>query len=253
MVDGRIEPEDVDNLVAAFQFLAGQECVDSKRVGIGGFCVGASFALMAAAQKSIRDQVAFVNAFGPYFDMRDLAGAIFSKIKVYGNESQPWEPNSLTHRVFVTHLTEDLPSNEQDALRAAFLDGQTLDEGQVELSGEAQAVYRLLKGAPLEDVPHYLGRIPQMTRERMAQVSPRTHLEGLKARVLMMHDRNDNLVPAYESRRLADALKERGNFRHTEYGIFTHVTPTLRGGLWGSASELWRFFRHMHSIMLQAT
>ena len=114
-------------------------------------------------------------------------------------------------------------------------------------------MYRLLEGSPLEDVPQYLGQIPQRTRERMVQISPRTHLEGLKARVLIMHDRNDNLVPAYESRRLADALKERGNFRHTEYGIFTHVTPTLRAGLLGSASELWRFFRHMHSIMLQAT
>ena len=51
----------------AFQYLKSREYVDSNRVGMGGFCVGASFALVAAADPRIRRDVVFVNAFGPYF------------------------------------------------------------------------------------------------------------------------------------------------------------------------------------------
>ena len=67
-----IDPVEIDNLVRAFQFLEQQDWVDSKRVGIGGFCVGASFSLVAAADPRISDRVRFVNAFGPYFDAEDL-------------------------------------------------------------------------------------------------------------------------------------------------------------------------------------
>ena len=111
MADGRMEPEDVDNLVAAFQYLSAQNYVDKSRVGMGGFCVGASFSIMAASEAPIRDNVAFVNAFGPYFDMRDLIGAISSGTKSYGDETLSWEPNKLSRKVFITHLTQDPPGS----------------------------------------------------------------------------------------------------------------------------------------------
>ena len=253
MMDSRMEPEDVDNLVAAFQFLASREYVDPSRVGMGGFCVGASFVLMAAADESIRDQVAFVNAFGPYFDMEDLAKAIASKSAFYGDETRPWEPDHLTRRVYIIHLTQDLSAAEQEALRATFLDNRPLAVPVEELSDQGRAVYNLLKGVPLEETQGHLRQLAQRTQDRMAQISPRNYLEGLKARVLIMHDRNDDLVPAYESQRLADALQERGNVKHTEYyDIFSHVTPNLGSGL-DVVTELFKFFRHMHSVMLQAT
>ena len=252
MMEKRMEPGEIDNLVAAFDYLASQEYVDQQRIGMGGFCVGASFTLMAASQEAVRDRVAFVNAFGPYFDMRDLLKAITSKSQFYADETGPWDPDHLTREVYVLHLTQDLPSEERSIMRKVFLDGQPLDRPLKELSREGQAVHQLLKGVPLEEAEGYLQRIPPKTQEDMALMSPRTHLEGLKTRVLIMHDREDDLVPAYESRRLADALKERGNVRHTEFGIFRHVTPNLGSGL-DTAAELLKFFRHMHAILLQAT
>ena len=63
-----IEPAETGNLVWAYQYLAEREYVDPDRVGLGGFCVGASFALVAAADPRIQDDVYFVNAFGPYYD-----------------------------------------------------------------------------------------------------------------------------------------------------------------------------------------
>ena len=51
MAEGRMEPEDIHNLVAAYQFLSSQDFIDPSRVGIGGFCVGASYSIMAATQE----------------------------------------------------------------------------------------------------------------------------------------------------------------------------------------------------------
>ena len=81
-----IEPAETGNLVWAFQYLSEREYVDLDRVGLGGFCVGASFALVAAADPGIRDDVHFVNAFGPYYDARTLLLQAASRSVVYDGE-----------------------------------------------------------------------------------------------------------------------------------------------------------------------
>ena len=253
MADGRMEPEDVDNLVAAFQYLSAQDYVDDTRVGMGGFCVGASFSIMAASEEPIRDHVTFVNAFGPYFDMRDLIGAISSGTKSYGNETLSWEPDKLSRKVFITHLTQDLPETESRLLQNAFLDNASPEIAIQDLSPQGKAVYSLLKGVPPEEVKTHLAQIPQRTQERAALISPNQRLDGLRAPLLIMHDREDDLVPAFESRRLRDALEPRGNARYTEFGLFDHVTPDIRLGLWDTSKELVKLFRHLHSILMQAT
>ena len=44
-----IDSREIENLVWAFKYLRAQDFVDQKRVGMGGFCVGASFTLVAAS------------------------------------------------------------------------------------------------------------------------------------------------------------------------------------------------------------
>ena len=253
MADGRMEPEDIDNLVAAFQYLAAQDYVDSTRVGMGGFCVGASFSIMAASEAPIRDQVAFVNAFGPYFDMRDLIGAISSGTKSYGTETLSWEPDKLSRKVFITHLTQDLAEAERRLLQDAFFDNPSPEIAVQDLSLKGRAVYNLLKGVPPEEVKTHMAQIPQRTQDRASLVSPSQRLDGLRAPLLIMHDREDALVPAFESRRLRDALEPRGNAQYTEFGLFDHVRPDIRLGLWDTSKELVKLFRHLHFVLMQAT
>ncbi len=86
----------------------------------------------------------------------------------------------------------------------------------------------------------------------MAKASPETYIEGLTAPVLVMHDRNDALVPSAESRRLVAALGDRGDVRYTEFSLFQHVDPTRSLGPLDMARELGKLFRHMYAIMRQA-
>ena len=53
----QLDPDEPDKLVSAYLYLAEQDYVDPERVGIGGFSAGAAFALMAAADRRIRDQI----------------------------------------------------------------------------------------------------------------------------------------------------------------------------------------------------
>ena len=56
MTEKRVWPGDVDSLVRAFAHLLSHERVDPERSGMGGFCVGASFAAVAAQDERIGDK-----------------------------------------------------------------------------------------------------------------------------------------------------------------------------------------------------
>lgn len=94
-----LDPQEIDNLVSAFIYLEEQENVDSERVGLGGFCVGGSFALVAASDHRIRDRVELVNVFGPYFDGREIVFQAVANAAVYRQQRIPWEPDPATTMV----------------------------------------------------------------------------------------------------------------------------------------------------------
>ena len=71
-LQNNVDPEEVENLVWAFQHLRKLDYVDPSRIGMAGFSVGGSFIMVAASDPRISDDVAFVNAFGAYYDARDF-------------------------------------------------------------------------------------------------------------------------------------------------------------------------------------
>ena len=249
-----IDPSEVENLVWAFQYLRSREFVDRDRVGIGGFCVGASFALVAAADARIRDDVSFINAFGPYYDAQDLLLQVASRSHLYQGEREPWNPDSLTLRVLANELIESLADpGEREVMHRLYVERQNVPQSELGgLSGSALRVRRLLDGTTPEEAQVLYGELPAEFRENMRRISPSTYVGDLKARVMILHDRDDRLVPAAESRRLADALEQRGDFRYTEVLAFEHVRPTSGGGLWELAKEGLKLYRHMYGFLREA-
>ena len=249
-LQANIEPAETGNLVWAFQYLAEREYVDPQRAGLGGFCVGASFALVAAADPRIRDSVYFVNAFGPYFDAESLLLQAASRSVVYDGQRTPWEPDRLTMRVLANELIESL-ANSTDAatLTRRYRHGQTLTAAETDaLSPQARAVSRLLDGATPAEAATLYATLPAGFRRELANISPASHIDNLRARLLVMHDRNDRLVPVAESRRLRAAAEAQGNdVRYTEVLAFEHVRPD--GGVPAMLREGARLYRHMYDII----
>ena len=94
----------------------------------------------------------------------------------------------------------------------------------------ARSVYGLLSGPKLADVPALIDGLPAGTLASLRSISPSTRIGDLKARVLIMHDRQDDLVPSEESRRLAGSLGPYQIIRYTEFAFFQHVHPPMPVG-----------------------
>ena len=237
-LQANIEPAETVNLVWAFQYLAEREYVDPDRAGLGGFCVGASFALVAAADPRIRDSVYFVNAFGPYFDAETLLLQASSRSVVYDGQRTPWEPDSLTMRVLANELIETLDDPaDVDALTRRYMNNQALSTAELEaLSPQARAVASLLDGTTPEEAAAIYAELPEDFRRDLAAISPSAHVDDIRARLLVLHDRHDRLVPAAESRRLLAATEDREDVRYTEVLAFEHV-PAQRRRYWRASGR----------------
>ena len=246
-----IDPDEVENLVWAFQHLRSQELVDQNRIGMGGFSVGGSFAMVAAADPRIRDDVVFLNSFGAYYDARDLFLQVASRSRFFEGQQEPWEVDRLTWLIFANELIESLDDPmERELFNRRFLQGEDVSEEELaDASGQAQTVRRLLTGTTLEEAETLFQDLPGGLRGDLQQISPSAHISGLKARLMIMHDRGDRLIPAAESRRLVQALEGRGNFRYTETEVFEHVRPGSDSGTWALISEAFKLYRHMYGIV----
>ena len=253
-LQSNIDPSEIENLVWAFQYLSEREFVDRHRVGIGGFCVGASFALVSAADPRIRDHVSFVNAFGPYYDARDLLLQVSSRSRHYQGQREPWHPDRLTLKVLSNELIETLTDpREREVRTRLYLELQEVPQTELErLSNPAIRVRRLLDGTTPQEAGELYSELPADFREGMSRISPSTYVGDLKARVMILHDRDDGLVPAAESRRLASVLEERGHLRYTEVLGFEHVRVKSGSSLWRLAKEGFKLSRHMYGVLREA-
>ena len=253
MTQSRIASEEVDNLVSAFLALKALDSVDPDRVGMGGFCVGASLSIIAAADPRISNDVKFVNFFGGYFDAFDLLKAISANRSFYDGHTEPWQPHDLTQEVFTTELIESLDNpTDKEIIVRTFVNREKPLPNADQLTQEGRAVYRLLQGASLEEAENLLGRLSEKGKDKLALISPSTHLDGLRARVLIMQNREDDLIPVEESRRLADTLTDENQIYYTEFSFFQHVDPTKPVSTLTFAKESFKLFMHMYNILRYA-
>ena len=251
MIEKRIDIREIDNLISAFQYLQGQEFIDADRVGMAGFCVGASMLAVAASHPSINRQVNFLNFFGGYYDAQDLLKQISARTSFYNSNIRLWEPNSLTMEVFTNQLIQSLENPmEKELLNLHFnnkLNKTSLTSQQ--LSSEAYSVFQLLSGSSLETTDKFVKQLPANLLTNLNMISPSTNIQNLLAKVLIMHDREDDLVPSEEAHRFADALEQRGDFHYTEFSFFDHIDPTRKVRFTTYITESVKLYRHMYKVV----
>jgi len=253
MRDVRLDPVDVEGIALAYRWLIEQPCIDPGRSGLLGTCVGGSFALMAAADPSIRDRVAFVLAWAPYASIQTLARDIASVTSSAGGTPAPWPVDQLTRTVYVRSLTASLEPGEADLLRTTCAErGGRLDSD--DLSAEGRAIYPLLTARDAGEAETALDRLPAAVQRRLDAMSPLRYLRDIHAPLLLLaHDRDDPVIPIEESRRLVAALAGRIGVRYTEFTMFKHLDPSkVRLPPVTLARELAKFYRSVYPVFRQA-
>jgi acetyl esterase/lipase len=227
----RIEPEEIDALVAEFQYVMGLPQVDATRVGFFGASVGGSLALVAAEDPRIADGVDHVVSFGAYFDALDTFGAIVTHHIGYGTVSESWDPQSHAERVVAHQLIDRLDdTHDQELLTRKFIDyDEPTPRELATLSPPGRIAYDFLTNRDPAAVGWLIQRLPPSTVAEFDELSPRTGIDRMKAELFIVHDRADPYIPYTESRRLKDALAGRATPRahFDELRLFEHVEPKL--------------------------
>jgi len=252
MRDFRLDPDDVENIALAYRWFIEQPFVDPARTGMLGTCVGGSFALMAAASPLIRDRVTFITAYAPYSSMSTFAQDIASATISSGDGREPWQVDQLTRKVIAHSVTSLLDPAEAELFRSAFVT-EIANLGDRGLSADGQAVYSLLTAREADDAETALHGLPPIMQERLAFLSPMTHLDGIRAPlIILLHDRGDKVIPVGESRRLRSALAGRVGVHYTEMQ-FQHLDP-VKGNLplFRLLRELGKFFLAIYPLFRQA-
>jgi dipeptidyl aminopeptidase/acylaminoacyl peptidase len=227
----RIEPEEIDALVAEFKYVQALPEVDPSRVGYFGASVGGSLALVAAADPRIAGDVDQVVSFGGYYDALDTFGAIATERIEYEDVSETWDPRWHAKRVMAHQLINAL-EDEQDRemLRAWYLEGDDATAAELaSISPVARNSYEFLTNRDPAAVQELIDRLPAAAIEKLDYLSPRTHVDALDAELFIVHDRADPFIPYTESRRLEEALGEDTSApaHFDEIRLFEHVTPKL--------------------------
>ena len=250
--------QDIDNLVWAFEYLRSMEIVNPNNVGMGGICTGASMVMVAAQDSRISSNVKYINSFAGYYDALDMVRSVSSRSRFYGDQTSSWIPDKLTLELFTSHLIQGVYSqNEKDLLTRIHINNEIVHENEIlSLSDEAINIHLLLKGQSLEVVDQILLNLSVDTIDELKKISPSTNIDQLSAKVFVMHDVADKLVPSEESKRLADFLVQKGQVYHTEFNLFqneiqVHKDDNNNLGSLNRLMELTKLFLHMYNIMLE--
>ena len=209
----RVLPSEIPRLVDGFEVLGAQPRVEGRRVGFAGLSAGGSLVIVAASQPEIANRVRFVVAIGPYYDATALvASTAAAAHRLPSGEVVPWEPHETTIEVVRATLTALAPPERVESLMTA----PSLEDAEAALAGLEPGDIEALKA-----------------------ISPRYHLEGLRAPLFLVHDREDPFVPWTESEALAEDVTPAVYHR---IDLFEHVEPDP-GSLTVLVRDGWRFVR----------
>ncbi len=212
----KVRTSDVREIADAFSYLASRtDLVPKGRLGIFAFSYAVGPAVLAALEPDIRERVGFLLGLGGYHDLR-RAMVFFTTGYYRTEETAGWrykKPNRYAKWIFALSNAELLPDPADRAIFQKITRGM-LNNPDLEVARQVarmgpkgQALYRLLTNTDPERVPALLAQQAAPIRAQIAALNPAQHdLSRLKARVILLHGRSDDVIPYSESISLARAL-----------------------------------------------
>jgi len=211
-----VTPEDVEDVVAAFQWLQTDGGILCASYGCGP-------GLVAAADPRIRERVRFVVAFGAYFDLTEQLRFIITE--------QGETPFAYSKWKYLAANTDWLESPDDRRQLIAFARERELMPPEKwtlsfkDLKPSPRAAAQLFESRNAEEFAARLAEVPRL-RDRLERLSPSRHMEYLRARLIIVHIASDPSIPSTQSQRLAAAAQAMGiPHRLTLLNMYGHTRP----------------------------
>jgi len=244
----KVSPEDAVPIADALRHLAESEAgaSSSGQVGLVAISYAAGPAILAALKDEADEAVGFLLLIGGYYDI--TAVVTFFTTGYYRESPEgPWlkgKPNVYGKWAFVQSNAEVLNTPRDRELLTAMANRKMrrldadIDDLVAELGPEGRSVYALLINQDPEQVPALMAGLPRRIAENMRglDLKPRD-LSDLEVPLLLIHGRDDPIIPFSESSALAAALPE----GQAELYLVDNLAHVALGpaGL-GDALTLWR-------------
>jgi hypothetical protein len=244
---GHVSNTAIDYYVEVFEYLYEQPFVDKGGVGFGGFCVGGSVAIKASEDPRIADEVAFVHAISPYYNLENLSREIITGKYVQDGEKIDWDPADLSEdtlkRGVVLYFTD---SQDRQILEEKIFEKESSgSDVSSELSKEGQAALTYMQTQDFDESEKLYDLVwPKGMKQYNADLSPSTNIEDLKAKLFIISDTNDMFVPPYHSQKFVENLPK-GQVYHSEIDAFEHVKPGNRLKLLRGFRQAGKLFNHL--------
>lgn len=210
----RVEAADAALLADAIRYLLARP-EGERPVGAAAISYAVGPIFLAALEPDLAARLSFIVAVGGYYDTEAIV-TFFTTGFFREDETAPWqhgEPNAFGKWVFVLANAERLESaSDRVALTAmarhklADIDADVTDL-TVGLRPEGRAVVDLLDNRDPARVPALIARLPEKIRDDLRGLSLKGRdLRALRAQVILIHGRDDAIIPYTESLALARAL-----------------------------------------------
>lgn len=260
----RIQPGDARAVADAFHYLASRpDLAPNGRAGIAAFSYATGPALLAAMQPDIRERVRFVVGVGGYYDLARTVGYFSTG---YFRREGRWHylrPDDYGRMVFVKSSSPYLRDPRDRAILDEMMEMKRRDRDAdiaplaSGLGSEGLAVYRLLTNDDPERTPQLMRALPAQVQADIAALTLRgKELGGLKARLLLVHGENDNLIPFPESVELAASVAPGQARLFLIRRILGHVDLTLAHvfsrEFWSAGlPDAWRMWRAVDALLAE--
>jgi dienelactone hydrolase len=251
----RLHRDDIDALVASFQYLARQEFSNGK-IGMFGVCLSAPLALLAATEPDINQDVAVVTSWGGFYNVNDWLQAVISGRYIDKGTAKSWRPRTSLIEETPKWLIELLPDPSDRVCIEKMLRGNSTDSTKSDLSPSGQALYELLTNRDPERVKDLWARLDPEIRQTLDSLSPHTKVAQLKTKIAIIHSFNDDVIPWVESCKLADAIEDVHKIYFRVFGQFYHASiedllKVRMSNLHNVIAEIAQFYHYMYSILYQ--
>ena len=120
LMDYRLNADDGDAVVQAFERMTTWPGVGANRISLVGFSAGDALATIAAADPRIRDRVTSLTTFGGIFDATTVLQAIGRRALSVDGKLVPWNPDPIPLLALARTFGTVLPPSDANFLRATF-------------------------------------------------------------------------------------------------------------------------------------
>jgi pimeloyl-ACP methyl ester carboxylesterase len=203
----RVGSGDIRDTADAFTWLVAQEeLAPGGKAGIFSFSYATGPAILAALEPRLTGRVRFMMAVGGYHNLKDVLTFFTTGYYRHGDRLLHMEPNSYGKWVFVSsnlHRLSEPVDRElfRQAAQRKFADlNAPVHDLAAQLTPEGNRFYRFIENRDPAQSLLLMDQLPEAIRREIAALNLAQHdLTRLKARMILVHGYDDDIIPYTES------------------------------------------------------